>query len=36
VRRGGKVYHARMSYPLSASNPDREDAMVQLVTRMME
>jgi hypothetical protein len=36
ARRGGKVYHARMIYPLSTTIPDRKNAMVQLVTRMME
>ncbi|MGH7605711.1 MAG: hypothetical protein ACREME_00100 [Gemmatimonadales bacterium] len=36
ARRRGKVYRARMSYPLSTTSPDRKDAMVQLVTRMME
>jgi hypothetical protein len=36
ARRGGKVYHARMIYSLSTTIPDRKDAMVQLVTRMME
>jgi hypothetical protein len=36
ARRGGKVYHARMRYALNTSLPDRKDAMVQLVTRMME
>jgi hypothetical protein len=36
ARRGGKVYRARMIYPLSTASPDRKDAMVQLVTRMME
>lgn len=36
ARRGGKLYHARMIYSLSTTIPDRKDAMVQLVTRMME
>ncbi len=36
ARRGGKVYHARMIYSLSTTIPDRKDAMVQLVTRLME
>ena len=36
ARQGGKVYHARMIYSLSTTIPDRKDAMVQLVTRMME
>jgi hypothetical protein len=36
ARRGGKVYRARMIYPLSTTSPDRKDAMVQLVTHMME
>ena len=36
ARRGGKVYHARMRYAMNTSIPDRKDAMVQLLTRMME
>jgi hypothetical protein len=36
ARRGGKVYHARMIYSLSTTIPDRKDAMVQLITRMMK
>jgi hypothetical protein len=36
ARRGEKVYHARMIYSLSTTIPDRKDAMVQLVTRMMK
>lgn len=35
-RHGGKVYHARIIYPLNTTIPDRKVAMVQLVTRMME
>jgi hypothetical protein len=36
AREGDKVYHARMSHSLSSTSPDRKDAMIQLVTRMME
>ena len=36
ARAGGKVYHARMQNPLNTSIPDRRDAMVRLVARMME
>jgi hypothetical protein len=32
----GKLYHARMTYPLSTTIPNRKDAMVRLVARMME
>ena len=36
ARSGGKVYRARMTYPMRPMTPDRKDAMVQLVTQMME
>ena len=36
ARSGGKVYRARMTYPMMATSPDRKDAMVQLVTQMMQ
>ena len=36
ARAGGKVYHVRMSGALSTTMHDRKDAMVQLVTRMVD
>jgi hypothetical protein len=35
VRADGKVYHARMAYPLSTTTPSLKDAMVRLVAAMM-
>jgi hypothetical protein len=35
VQAGGKVYHARMDYPLSTSTPSQKDAMVRLVASMI-
>jgi hypothetical protein len=36
ARAGGKVYHARMAYPLSTSTPSQKDAMVRLVASMIK
>jgi hypothetical protein len=36
ARSGGKVYRARMTYPMRTTSPDRKNAMVQLVTQMMQ
>ena len=36
ARSGGKVYRARMTYPMMATSLDRKDAMVKLVTQMMQ
>jgi hypothetical protein len=36
ARSGGKLYHARMTYPLSTTIPNRREAMVRLIARMME
>ena len=32
----GKLYRARMTYPLSPTIPNQKDAMVRLITRMVE
>jgi hypothetical protein len=35
TRAGETLYHARMNYPLSTTIPNRKEAMVQLVRRML-
>ena len=36
MKADGKLYRARMTYPLSTTIPNQKDAMVRLITRMME
>ena len=36
ARSGGKVYRARMTCPMRTTSSDRKDAMVQLVTQLMQ